>query len=581
MKPERSLSIFGLVRAHPGRLAVLCAWSAVASVPALVGGRLVASAVDEVLSGDHQAAALWLSAMAAAAVIHILASKRQWLTNGALQEDVRFDLTNTVVAGSLAAAMDEPQRLRRGGAEITDQIEAVKGGIFGLGTQIPGTAATLMAVAGIATVEPLLSLVLAPFVVTGVAMVPLYGRLLSRRMHDEVVTREHVTDVAAGTLDGVRDIVACGGHLRASREAARALAAARRATVARGDLTAVSHIGLSAVLNYAPLVIVIALVPWLVGRGSITVGEAIGAVTYVQTGLGQAGNLLEGLVELAIHTRINLRRLDERLRPPPGPRRDGPVPRGSDIVVRDLRFAYSASAHPIVDGLDLSVPAGDHLAVVGPSGIGKSTVAALLAGVLHPDAGQVLLGGVPVAEIDDAVRSRHIAIVAQESYVFAGTLRENLTYLNPGATDDDLERAADAVGLDRVLRRLGGLDAAVETTTGGLSEGERQLISLTRVHLSPAPIVILDEATCYLDPVAEQRAEQAFEGQGRTLIVIAHRMTSSLRARRVLVMDGTSVMVGSHEELLGTNALYADLHGLWGGEAEHPHDAAAGELNTP
>ncbi|SPL90825.1 unnamed protein product [[Actinomadura] parvosata subsp. kistnae] len=118
-----------------------------------------------------------------------------------------------------------------------------------------------------------------------------------------------------------------------------------------------------------------------------------------------------------------------------------------------------------------------------------------------------------------------------------------------------------AVGADRLVDELGGYDAPVEP--GALSAGQRQLVALARAYLAPAAVVILDEATCHLDPAAEAVAEAAFARRGGTLIVIAHRLTSALRARRILLMDGTRITLGTHEELVRTSPLYADLAGHW------------------
>ncbi len=125
----------------------------------------------------------------------------------------------------------------------------------------------------------------------------------------------------------------------------------------------------------------------------------------------------------------------------------------------------------------------------------------------------------------------------------------------------EIDKAVDAVGMTDLARRLGGYAAEVDPSE--LSSGERQLIALTRAYLSPARLVLLDEATCHLDPAAEARAEEAFAGRDGTLIVIAHRLTSALRARRVLVMDGTRAQVGTHEEMVAASPLYRDLMGRW------------------
>jgi len=152
-------------------------------------------------------------------------------------------------------------------------------------------------------------------------------------------------------------------------------------------------------------------------------------------------------------------------------------------------------------------------------------------------------------------------LIPQEAYVFTASVRENLAYLRPDVTDDDLVNAVIAVGAQALLARLGGL--AAQLTPGQLSAGERQLISLARAYVSRAPIAILDEATCHLDPEAERIAEQAFAAQRRTLIVIAHRVSSALRAERVLVLDGTGAAVGDHATLTASSPLYRELLGHW------------------
>ncbi|MEV0198196.1 ATP-binding cassette domain-containing protein [Nonomuraea sp. NPDC050691] len=205
-------------------------------------------------------------------------------------------------------------------------------------------------------------------------------------------------------------------------------------------------------------------------------------------------------------------------------------------------------------GLDLSVPEGEHLAVVGPSGAGKSTLAALVSGLLRPDAGEALIGGVPAASADPSAR----VLIPQEAYVFRGTLRENLTYLTP---EGDLDRAVAALGAEELVEAAGGYDAPLDAAA--LSAGQRQLVALARAYLSPARLVILDEATSCLDPAAEARVERAFARRGGTLVVVAHRITSARRAGRVLLMDGPDVRTGTHDELVRTAPLYADLVGHW------------------
>jgi ATP-binding cassette subfamily C protein len=172
-------------------------------------------------------------------------------------------------------------------------------------------------------------------------------------------------------------------------------------------------------------------------------------------------------------------------------------------------------------------------------------------------------------DIDPGSLARQRVLIPQETYLFAGTVRENLLYLCEDADDAQLDDAVERIGAQGLVSRLGGYDAPLQSSE--LSAGERQLVTLVRAYLSPAPLIILDEATCYLDPIAEARAEEAFVARPGTLIVIAHRMSSAMRARRILVLDGARAVLGSHAELLSTSPLYRDLVGHW--DAAAPNGA--------
>lgn len=174
-------------------------------------------------------------------------------------------------------------------------------------------------------------------------------------------------------------------------------------------------------------------------------------------------------------------------------------------------------------------------------------------------------------------------LIPQQAYVFTGTLRDNLTYLRPDATTVDLEQSVDLLGIGPLRDQLGGYDTTLDPTA--LSAGERQLIALARAHLAPAPLAILDEATCHLDPHTEARVEHAFLQRHGTLVVIAHRISSARRAEKILVMDGATPPLGTHRELLGRSTLYADLAGHWTHHRppEHPtaHTADATRSARP
>ncbi|MEV6957750.1 ATP-binding cassette domain-containing protein [Streptomyces sp. NPDC051207] len=244
-------------------------------------------------------------------------------------------------------------------------------------------------------------------------------------------------------------------------------------------------------------------------------------------------------------------------RPRP-PAYDGPPPA---VELRSVTLSYGVRAEPVIDALDLRVAPGEHLAVVGPSGIGKSTLTRLIAGRLAPSGGEVRVAGRAVTGRAAAELAAVRVLVPQEAYVFSGTVGDNLAYLRPDADRADLDAVVRLLGLHPLVGRLGGLDGPVRPDE--LSLAERQFIALARAYLSPAPLLLLDEATCHLDPASEAHAEEALARRPGTLVVVAHRLSSAVRADRVLLLDGVRAVCGTHDEVLARSPLYRDLTGHW------------------
>lgn len=243
-----------------------------------------------------------------------------------------------------------------------------------------------------------------------------------------------------------------------------------------------------------------------------------------------------------------------------------PLPASGALVADDVTFSYGGSA-PAVDGVTLEFASGEHVALVGATGAGKSTLAKLLVRAYDPNAGRITFGGVDLRDAPLDELRRRIVFAPQEGHLFSGTLADNVRLARPEATDDDVRAALDAVGaLDRFESLPGGLETDVRSRGVRLSSGERQLVSIARVALVDPAVIVLDEATSSLDPQTEAAVEHALAvlAEGRTVITIAHRLSTAERANRVAVMEhGRLVEIAAHDELVAHGDRYARLWASW------------------
>ena len=581
---RRTALLLGMLRQmavrQPRDTAGLAAWSLVQALPALVLGWVIARATEDFLArpADALSGLAWLGVLAAAVLASAVASRQTYLKVAALVEPVRDDLVSMVVTGALRAAVGDPDRPdTRAVARITHQAEIVRdclAGLLAVGLTFAFTA--LSALAGLGTLVP----AVLPFTVVPLATsLALFWCLLprlARLQRRSVLAEEAVADSAGAALAGLRDVIACGAQDQVRAELAGRVSGQAAALQGLAWLNML-RMGCLAVGGWLPLILVLTDAPSLVRHG-VGAGQIIGSVAYIggvlQTALYTLGR---GVGGSGIRLAITVQRIIEASGAMPGqpargeqgpphlPPPAAPARRPGDgrVMMRGVSFAYGPHAEPVLRDVDLDIPDGQYIAIAGPSGIGKSTLAGVLAGMLQPKAGQVWLAGRPLSEVPAAELPKYRVLIPQQAYVFAGTLGENLAYLAPSARPTEVAASAEAVGLEPLVARLGGYGADV--IPAALSAGERQLIALARAHLSAAKLAILDEATCHLDAVAAERAERAFADRPGTLIVIAHRMSSALRADRVLVLDGTRPQFGGHEALLASCPLYQDLVGQWHG----------------
>jgi ATP-binding cassette subfamily B protein len=254
-----------------------------------------------------------------------------------------------------------------------------------------------------------------------------------------------------------------------------------------------------------------------------------------------------------------------------------PLPRlEGDLEIDSVVFAYGKD--PVLHGISFHMRPGSCFALVGESGHGKSTLARLIGRHYDPAQGAVRVDGHDLRDVELRSYRRQLGVVLQDPFLFSGTIASNIRFAKPDATDEEVEAAAAAVGVDRVAARLsGGLNHAVREGGAGLSAGERQLISIARALLADPRILVLDEATSNIDRPTEVLIEQALDRllKGRTSIIIAHRLSTVRRADEILVVENGNISQrGSERELLAVDGPFRRLaHMLEGGE---PELAAAG-----
>ncbi|MFI0975432.1 ATP-binding cassette domain-containing protein [Streptomyces sp. NPDC021093] len=585
-------------------LARITAWSLVESAQTFLGGYCLAQALDRgFLAGRAGTGAAWLALAALAILAGGPVARGVFTQLAALVEPFRDALVRRAVDQALHRAVGGRDGTGSGRdgttgsgsavSRVAQQSEIARDSFAGLVLTARSFVFTAVgALAGLFALAPELLVVTAPPLVLGLGLFLATLRPMADAQRAFLDAEEEFTDRTRAAGAGLRDVVACGVQAEVGARAAGAAQAAERAAGVLARWSAVRVLALG-VAGQLPPVLLLVAVPWLLDRG-LTAGALTGALTYLvqsllpalhtlMTALGAAGTRLLVVLDRFTHE-------TEAAGPPTGgasspsdvagdagrprtaePSRTAAPSRTAEpspaAELRAVGLAYGPGARPVLDGLHLTVGPGEHLAVVGPSGIGKSTLANVLAGLLPPDRGTALIGGRCVRGRPPAELALLRALVPQEAYVFTASVRDNLTHLRPGATDAEVAETVAALHLGPLIDRLGGQDALLVPSE--LSQGERQLLTLARAHLSPAPLLVLDEATCHLDQETEDRVERALAARPGALVVVAHRMSSALRADRVLVLDGIRADCGTHRELLERSALYRNLTGHWHDEGTH------------
>jgi len=311
---------------------------------------------------------------------------------------------------------------------------------------------------------------------------------------------------------------------------------------------------------------------WMVRSGELTLGTVAAFVLLLSNLFEPVQHLsqLFNMVQSSTASLAKLYGLIDAVEDLPEAENPQPVPPGGAIDVQGVSFAYGEAGErgPLVlDDVSIHVEPGERLALVGPTGAGKSTLAKLMGRIYDPTAGTITFNGTDLRDLAIQQLRHQIVVVPQEGFLFSGSIAENIRVARANATDAEIEAALESINArERIEDLPQGLQTSVGERGGRLSAGERQLVSLARAALVDPQVLILDEATSSLDPGTEALVEAAMEAltANRTVIVIAHRLTTSERADRVgVVLDGKLAELGTHHELVALGGHYHEMYETW------------------
>ncbi len=500
-------------------------------------------------------------------VLGMVTGLAQWVLLGRLAEHIVLDARTSLVRRFLHGTLGDVQRRTPGElvtrvtsdtvllreAASSSAVQLVNGTVSLVGTVV------LMAVLD---VQLLLS-TLAAIVVVGVLM----GVLLPRIGVAQRRAQEAVGELGAALEGGLRALRTVKASRAEERQTAQVVDRAQES--ARHSIRAVwVTAGAWAVAGGGIQLAIIAILgigAWRVEQGGLAVSTLVAFLLYAFNIIDPITTLTQTFTQLqsGVAAAARIRETEDiRIEDVHAGRALGATSSDRPVLeLRGVRLTYDGAVAPAVDGLDLVVPRRGHVALVGPSGAGKTSTFSLVLRFLPPDAGTLLLDGVPYDELSiDTVRSR-IGYVEQETPLLAGTVRHNLLFRHPEADEAELWAALEAVRLDATVRALTqGLDTPVTATS--LSGGERQRVALARAVVRTPEVLLLDEATAQLDGLTEVAIQDVIArvaAQG-AVVTIAHRLSTVVDADRIVVLDGGRVRAtGTHAELLVADEMYAEL----------------------
>lgn len=547
-----------------------------ATAATVVGPVLVGRAVDDgILAGDRRFLMTMVAAYVAVVAVAYVGGRRQYVLVNRAGEGFLRDLRVRLFDHLQRQPLSFHDRHRSGvlvsrmTADVESMSELVQWGLLQFVSAAILLALSFVVLLTLSWQLTLVALCVVPLVV--VASIR-FQRESSRAYLD---VRDKVGQNLSALQEGISGVRVIQAYAR-EPEQRRRFRASNRALFdshLRSVRVSTWYFGVVEFAGVAATALTIGIGGWLVGRDALTVGTVI-AVVLLLSSLFEPVQQLSQLYNTVQSATASLDKIFRILDTVPSiAERDDAreLPEHGTLELEAVGFRYPAASRPTLADVELQIAPGERLALVGPTGAGKTTLAKLIARLEDPGTGHVRFGGVDLRDATLRSLRERVVVVPQEGHLFSGTIADNVRLGRPDATDDEVLGALDAIGaLERVLALPDGIHTEVRERGSRLSAGERQLVALARAALVDPAVLVLDEATSNLDPGTEAVVDAALEAlvDGRTVVVVAHRLSTVRRADRVVVVDlvdgvGRLVEVGTHAELAALGGRYAALTAAW------------------